>query len=131
MLQGGSNTGNMRVGIALGNGDGSFAAPVSTTFGASFAHQGFAVADFNGDDRLDIARPTASVTKNNRSPIFFINPPSNYLSKRTTLLESSDFLIRLVYEQKYIVFENLYLTSHLSCVKIELKDLDETDQETE
>lgn len=55
VLQGGASTGNMRLAIALGNGDATFAAPVSTTFSASFAHQGIAVADFNGDDKLDVA----------------------------------------------------------------------------
>ena len=53
----GSSSGyNMQVAIALGNGDGTFRAPDRTTFSAQAlgGDQQLAVADFNGDGKLDV-----------------------------------------------------------------------------
>ena len=53
----GSSSGyNMQAAIALGNGDGTFKAPDRTTFSAQAlgGDQQLAVADFNGDGKLDV-----------------------------------------------------------------------------
>jgi uncharacterized protein (DUF2141 family) len=47
-----ANAGSKNVSILLGNGDGSFKAPLN--FGAP-APQSVAVGDFNGDGKLDVA----------------------------------------------------------------------------
>jgi hypothetical protein len=54
---GASTTYDMQVAIALGNGDGTFKAPALTTYTAQYlnSYQGLAVADFNGDGKLDVA----------------------------------------------------------------------------
>ncbi len=46
-----------QVAIALGNGNGTFRAPVLTTYSTQYLNnqQGIAVADFNGDGTLDVA----------------------------------------------------------------------------
>lgn len=46
---------NTQFAIALGNGDGTFKTPATVTFNAQFFQGGLAVADFNGDGKLDVA----------------------------------------------------------------------------
>ena len=47
---------NLQVAIALGNGDGTFKAPNLTTYNSQYINgTGLAVADFNGDGKLDVA----------------------------------------------------------------------------
>jgi FG-GAP-like repeat len=54
---GSSSSYRAQVAIALGNGDGTFRAPVLTTYTMQYLNneQGIAVADFNGDGNLDVA----------------------------------------------------------------------------
>jgi hypothetical protein len=54
---GSSTSYNMQVAVALGNGDGTFKAPILKTYSAQYLNnaQGVAVADFNGDGNLDVA----------------------------------------------------------------------------
>lgn len=52
---GAATSGSMQVAIALGNGDGTFKAPAKTNYTAAYDTQGLAVADFNGDSKLDVA----------------------------------------------------------------------------
>jgi hypothetical protein len=47
--------GNMQLAIALGNGDGTFKAPAKTQYAAEYLRQSLAIADFNGDGKLDVA----------------------------------------------------------------------------
>lgn len=55
-LQPDSATGNLQIAIALGNGDGTFKTPNLTTYASQFVvNAGLAVADFNGDGKLDVA----------------------------------------------------------------------------
>ena len=51
---GSSSTGSAQIAIALGNGDGSFKTPNKTNLGLSYAQQGIAIGDFNGDGKLDV-----------------------------------------------------------------------------
>jgi FG-GAP-like repeat len=54
----GSSTGyNAQVAVSLGNGDGTFKAPILKNYSAQYLNneQGLAVADFNGDGKLDVA----------------------------------------------------------------------------
>jgi len=55
----GASTGtyDAQVAVSLGNGDGTFKAPILTTYSAQYLNnaQGLAVADFNGDGKLDVA----------------------------------------------------------------------------
>jgi hypothetical protein len=46
-----------QVAIALGNGDGTFKAPILTNYTTQYLNneQGIAIADFNGDGKLDVA----------------------------------------------------------------------------
>jgi len=48
---------NAQVAVALGNGDGTFKAALLTNYSAQYLNnqQGIAVADFNGDGKLDVA----------------------------------------------------------------------------
>jgi hypothetical protein len=46
---------NTQFAIALGNGDGTFKTPTTVTLNAQFFEGGLAVADFNGDGKLDVA----------------------------------------------------------------------------
>jgi FG-GAP-like repeat len=52
-----SSTYDAEVAIALGNGDGTFKAPILTIYAGQYLNndQGLAVADFNGDGKLDVA----------------------------------------------------------------------------
>jgi hypothetical protein len=43
------------VSVLLGNGDGTFQAPVSDTLGGCIIPAGVATGDFNGDGKLDLA----------------------------------------------------------------------------
>jgi hypothetical protein len=54
---GASTSYDAQVAVALGNGDGTFKAPVLTNYSAQYLNnqQGIAVADFNGDGKLDVA----------------------------------------------------------------------------
>jgi hypothetical protein len=56
IVLGSSATGSMQVAIALGNGDGSFKAPIKTDYAAQYLLDNtLAVADFNADGKLDVA----------------------------------------------------------------------------
>jgi hypothetical protein len=47
---------NLQIAIALGNGDGTFKTATTTTYSSQFVNgTGLAVADFNGDGKLDVA----------------------------------------------------------------------------
>jgi hypothetical protein len=53
---GSSTTYNVQVCVALGNGDGTFKAPILKTYSGQFLNgQGLAVADFDGDGKQDVA----------------------------------------------------------------------------
>jgi hypothetical protein len=55
-LQPDTVSGNLQIAIALGNGDGTFNAPTTTTYAAQYINgNSIAVADFNGDGKLDVA----------------------------------------------------------------------------
>jgi len=55
-LQSDTATGNLQIAIALGNGDGTFKSPNLTTYASQYiVDGGLAVADFNGDGKLDVA----------------------------------------------------------------------------
>jgi hypothetical protein len=74
----GNDSGNS-VSVLLGNGDGTFQAP--RTYGVGQAPVGIAVADFNGDGRLDLA--VANQLTNNVSVLLgngdgTFRPPVNY-----------------------------------------------------
>jgi hypothetical protein len=47
--------GSMQLAVALGNGDGTFKAPAKTQYAAEYQRQSLAIADFNGDGKLDVA----------------------------------------------------------------------------
>ena len=53
---GSSSAYNGEIAIALGNGDGTFKAPILTDYAAQYLNndQGIAVGDFNGDGKLDV-----------------------------------------------------------------------------
>jgi hypothetical protein len=53
---GASSAYNGEIAIALGNGDGTFKAPILTDYAAQYLNndQGIAVGDFNGDGKLDV-----------------------------------------------------------------------------
>jgi len=52
-----ASTYDAQVAVALGNGDGTFKAPILKTYSGQYLNnfQGLAVADFNGDGKLDVA----------------------------------------------------------------------------
>jgi hypothetical protein len=52
-----ATTYDAQVAVALGNGDGTFKAPILKTYSGQYLNnfQGLAVADFNGDGKLDVA----------------------------------------------------------------------------
>jgi hypothetical protein len=54
---GSSSSYNAQVAVSLGNGDGTFKAPILKNYSAQYLNneQGIAVADFNGDGKLDVA----------------------------------------------------------------------------
>lgn len=52
---GASTAETLQVAVELGKGDGTFKAPIKTTYEAQYLNDALAVADFNGDGKPDIA----------------------------------------------------------------------------
>ncbi|HEV2498035.1 MAG TPA: FG-GAP-like repeat-containing protein [Terriglobia bacterium] len=64
--------------VLLGNGDGTFQAPIDTALPANSAFQGFAAGDFNGDSKSDLAVVTNGTGSNPLLTIYLSNGDGSF-----------------------------------------------------
>jgi hypothetical protein len=75
-----ANSGGNSAGVLLGNGNGTFQPAVTSPTGPGGFPVGLAVADFNGDSKLDIA-----IANNTGNSVAVLLNTTTYLATRTTL----------------------------------------------